>query len=126
MARRPEKANNSPAHRTHRLARTKRGLRCAHPTAILAFCTGAVPLPEGDLKIARQFTAGFTCHLLHVPKGRLNPSNEVRLLIILFLIAAIQPSLWDATSLFDNPTLERVGYSRFSLRETADWSLPLE
>ena len=35
-------------------------------------------------------------------------------------MAEIQPSLRDSMSLFDNPTLERVGYSQISLRETPD------
>ena len=36
------------------------------------------------------------------------------------LVGEIQPSLRDSMSLFDNPTLERVGYSQISLRETPD------
>src|SRR6266487_1905436 len=34
-------------------------------------------------------------------------------------VSVIQPSLRDSMPLFDNPTLERVGYSQISLRETA-------
>ena len=33
----------------------------------------AASLPEGDLTIARQFTAGWAFALASVPKGRLNP-----------------------------------------------------
>ena len=36
------------------------------------------------------------------------------------LAGEIRPSLRDSMPQFDNPTLERVGYSRISLRETAD------
>ena len=32
-------------------------------------------LPEGELKIARQFTAGFSVVVPQVPKGRLNPAS---------------------------------------------------
>ena len=31
------------------------------------------PLPKGELRIARQFTAGFESEIAQVPKGRLNP-----------------------------------------------------
>jgi len=34
-----------------------------------------------------------------------------------YFLATIQPSVRDAILPFANPTLERVGYSRFSLRE---------
>src|SRR5881409_409245 len=38
------------------------------------------PLPEGDLRIARRFTAGFRLAIRRVPKGRLSPANIMRLL----------------------------------------------
>ena len=31
------------------------------------------PLPKGELRIARQFTAGFESEIAQVRKGRLNP-----------------------------------------------------
>src|SRR5258705_12762443 len=31
------------------------------------------PLPKAELRIARQFTAGFESEIAQVPKGRLNP-----------------------------------------------------
>ena len=43
-------------------------------------------LPEGDLKIARQFTAGFKFDIPNVPKGRMNRAKPTGLLLI--------PSLW--------------------------------
>jgi len=49
----------------------------------------------------------------------MNSSNFMRLFILPFFVAGIQPSLRDSMPLFDNPTLERVGYSQISLRETA-------
>src|SRR6266498_2762533 len=39
---------------------------------------GAFSLPEGDLKIARQFTAGCRRDIAQVPKGRLNLPNFMR------------------------------------------------
>src|SRR6266498_5098866 len=51
---------------------------------VWAFCTGGSDLPEGDLRIARQFTAGFRFDIPRVPKGRLNPSNVMRLFIFQF------------------------------------------
>src|SRR6266540_4803526 len=39
---------------------------------------GVSILPEGDLRIARQFTAGFRFDTPQVPKGRLNPSHVDR------------------------------------------------
>src|SRR5437867_7025451 len=38
---------------------------------------GLEHLPEGDLEVARQFTAGFRFAIEQVPKGRLNPSNVI-------------------------------------------------
>ena len=38
-------------------------------------------LPEGDSRIARQFTAGFGFANAQVPKGRLNPRNGLRLFL---------------------------------------------
>ena len=70
---------------------------------------GVSHLPEGDLRIARQFTAGFRFAIALVPKGRLNPPNVL-----------LQPSLRDAITLSRSPTLERVGYCQISLREMAD------
>jgi len=75
---------------------------------ILPFCAYASLLPEGDSKIARQFTAGSVFAIAQVPKGR--PKS----------LELIQPSLRDGRFLFHNPTLERVGYSQFSLREMAN------
>ena len=51
---------------------------------------GISPLPKGDLRIARQFTAGFRFDIPQVPKGRLKPSNVVRL--------SIFPVLWQRFS----------------------------
>jgi len=36
-------------------------------------------LPKGDLRVARQFTAGFRFAITQVPKGRLNSANVMRL-----------------------------------------------
>jgi len=41
---------------------------------------GLSSLPEGDLRIARQFTAGFRCPIPQVPKGRPNLTDLKRLL----------------------------------------------
>src|SRR5258705_8717085 len=38
-------------------------------------------LPEGDLKIARQFTAGLGCDIPSDPKGRVNPSSVLDLFL---------------------------------------------
>jgi hypothetical protein len=45
------------------------------------FWAGVFLLSERDLKIARQFTAGFRCEFPHVPKGRLNPPNVMGLFV---------------------------------------------
>ena len=44
------------------------------------------PLPKGDSRIARQFTAGFSFAIPTVPKGRLNPAYIMRL--------SLFPSVW--------------------------------
>jgi hypothetical protein len=40
-------------------------------------------LPEGELRIARQFTAGCGPDLPPVPKGRMNPSNVTGVFVLL-------------------------------------------
>jgi len=75
---------------------------------------GISSLSKGDLTIAWQFTAGLRFDISQVPEGRLNRSNAS-------LVVIARPSLRDLMPLIDDyPTLERVGYSQISLRETAD------
>ena len=57
---------------------------------VWTFRAGVFALPEGDLRIARQFTAGFRCDIQQVPKGRLNPANVLR--------QVIDPFLWQKFS----------------------------
>ena len=54
------------------------------------------------------------------PEGTAESSECHESVPIPILVAEIQPSLWNSMSLFDNPTLERVGCSQISLRETPD------
>jgi len=79
-----------------------------------------LPLPKGDLRIAQRFNAGSGGPTAPVPKGRMNSSNIMRHFILPFFVLETQPSLRDSMPLFGNPTLERVGYSQISLRETAN------
>src|SRR2546426_890569 len=53
-------------------------------SGIWTFWAGVSVLPEGDLRIARQFTAGFRFDIPQVPKGRLNRSNVMRLFLFPF------------------------------------------
>jgi mono/diheme cytochrome c family protein len=71
-------------------------------------------LPKGDLKIARQFTAGATFAVAFVPKGRLKTISNTK--GGCYGSHSVVPSGLNMPSP-DAPTLERVGYSRFSLRE---------
>ena len=52
------------------------------------------------------------------PEGTAEPIECDACVHIPIPVAEIQPSLRDAMSLFNIPTLERVGYSQISLRET--------
>ena len=78
-------------------------------------------LPEGDSRIAQQFTAGFELAIAYVPQGRPTPPMSYVSSYCLFTTKdrprMAQPSLRDFGYLPRNPTLERVGYSQISLRE---------
>ena len=96
--------------------------------------SGSPSLPEGDLTIARQFTAGMRFLRAQVPKGRLIPWRVVCRFLFVSLrehdidqgeqtswgMIQTQPSLRDLGLPQHRPTLERVGYSRISLREKAN------
>ena len=84
----------------------------------LAVFSGLLRLPEGDSRIAQQFTAGFELAIAEVPQGRPNPPMSYVSSYCLFRTKdrprMAQPSLRDFGYLLPNPTLERVGYSRIS------------
>jgi hypothetical protein len=89
------------------------------PVTIRSLDISRRTLPKGELRIARQFTAGVESEIAQVPKGRLNP--------FMSYVSSYSPSVFSYGSdsavpsglglLFHHPTLERVGYSRASLRE---------
>jgi len=68
---------------------------------------GAPTLPEGDLKIARQFTAGFGFAIPQVPKGRPNPANVMRLYVFPFLWHRFSRPFGTRLCLPLNPALKR-------------------
>jgi len=62
---------NTPQRRDGRRDFLKEFPLCDHPVSAVYF--DRPRLPEGDSKIARQFTAGFESVVASVPQGRLNP-----------------------------------------------------
>ena len=68
----------------------------------------ASDLPEGELRIAPAVHCRVRIRRCTSPEGTVEA------------VELIQPSLRDGKSLFHNPSLERLGYFQFSLRETLD------
>jgi hypothetical protein len=62
-------------------------------------------VPEGQLKIAQRFNAGWATGLDKVPQGRLKSS------------ALVRPSLRDSTFHHPPPSVETLGYFQLSLRD---------
>ena len=103
--------------------RRTRQLRRADETPATGVWTcwaGVFPLPEGDSRIARQFTAGFGCDIPHVPKGRMNPSNVMSLFILPFLWRKFSRPFGTCCHLSKIPPLKRCAIlnSPFGRRQT--------
>jgi hypothetical protein len=63
----------------------------------LRLITAGNSLPEGDSRIARQFTAGFGLTIGFVPEGRLNALDGLR------LFGALRTTIVDSACSFGRP-----------------------
>ena len=88
----PGCAGNDDEEKPNRMASAETRIRFPQREAMMA---GEFSFPEGNLKIARQFTAGFNVDRPQVPKGWVNRTNVIRLLPVPVFVAAILPSLRD-------------------------------